>query len=125
MVRTTEHVTTRDQAINIRANRRQRDLIDQAAQVLGKSRSDFMLEVACREAEDVLLDRTFFRLDPDAFVRFNELLDNPPPPTDELRALLLSKAPWERGSRSRLRHPLRRPTTSSRSSAGSPPLMPG
>jgi uncharacterized protein (DUF1778 family) len=95
MVQATEHATTRDQAINIRASRRQRDLIDQAAQVLGKSRSDFMLEVACREAEDVLLDRTYFRLDLEAFARFNELLDNPPPPSDELRALLLSKAPWE------------------------------
>jgi uncharacterized protein (DUF1778 family) len=90
-----EQTATRDRAINIRASRRQRDLIDRAALVLGKSRSDFMLETACREAEDVLLDRTFFRLDRDAFARFTSLLDNPPPPPDELRALLLSKAPWE------------------------------
>ena len=95
VVRATEYAATRDQAINIRASRRQRDLIDQAAQVIGKSRSDFMLETACREAEDILLDRTYFRLNPDAFARFNELLDNPPPPSDELRALLLTQAPWE------------------------------
>ena len=95
MVRAADHATSRDQIINIRASRRQRDLIDQAAQVLGKSRSDFMLETACREAEDVLLDRTYFRLEEDAFARFNELLDNPPPPSDELRVLLLAKAPWE------------------------------
>ncbi|HEY7031552.1 MAG TPA: DUF1778 domain-containing protein [Thermomicrobiales bacterium] len=90
-----EQTATRDQAINIRVSRRQRDLIDRAAQVLGKSRSDFMIEIACREAEDVLLDRTFFRLDGEAFARFTALLDNPPPPSDELRTLLLSKAPWE------------------------------
>jgi len=95
MLQTTENTTTRDQAINIRASRRQRDLIDQAAQLLGKSRSDFMLETACRTAEDVLLDRAFFRLDQEAFSRFNALLDAPPAPSDELRALLLSKAPWE------------------------------
>ena len=95
MARVAEHTTARDQAINIRASRRQRDLIDQAAQLLGKSRSDFMLETACREAEDVLLDRTYFRLDQEAFARFSELLDNPPQPSDELRALLLTKAPWE------------------------------
>lgn len=90
-----EQNTTRDQAINIRASRKQRDLIDRAAQALGKSRSDFMLEAASRQAEDVLLERTFFSLDPDAFERFTALLDNPPPPTDELRQLLHRKAPWE------------------------------
>ncbi len=37
----------RDAAINLRARPEQRDLIDQAAQLLGKNRSDFMLEVAC------------------------------------------------------------------------------
>jgi uncharacterized protein (DUF1778 family) len=94
MVREAHH-STRDQAINIRASTKQRDLIDQAAHLLGKSRSDFMLETACREAEDVLLDRTFFRLDPEAFARFNAMLDNPPAPSDELRTLLKRKAPWE------------------------------
>ncbi len=38
----------RDVTINLRANQRQRTLIDRAAQVLGKNRSDFMLEAACR-----------------------------------------------------------------------------
>jgi len=90
-----ERTTTRDTAINIRASRHQRDFIDQAAQALGKSRSDFMLETACREAEGVLLDWVLFRLDQDAFARFTALLDNPPPPSDELRELLLAKAPWE------------------------------
>jgi uncharacterized protein (DUF1778 family) len=95
MVRTPEHAPLRDQPINIRASRRQRGLIDQAAEALGKSRSEFMLETACREAEQVLLDRQFFRLDQDAFARFQDMLDNPPPPSHALRELLLRKAPWE------------------------------
>lgn len=95
MVHVEQSSTTRDLAINIRASRRQRDLIDRAAQTLGKSRSDFMLEAASREAEDVLLDRRYFHLDPEAFERFNALLDNPPPPTDQLRQLLRRPAPWE------------------------------
>lgn len=33
----------RDAAINLRAKPEQRDLIDQAAAVLGRARSDFML----------------------------------------------------------------------------------
>jgi uncharacterized protein (DUF1778 family) len=95
MARVEQSSSIRDQAINIRASRKQRDLIDQAARTVNKSRSEFMLEAACREAEDVLLDRTFFHLDPEAFDRFSELLDNPPAPSHALRRLLLTKAPWE------------------------------
>ena len=83
-------------SINIRAKARQRDLIDQAAERLGRSRSDFMLEVACREAEDVLLDQAFFTVDEGTFAKFQALLDQPLPPTDKLRRLLKTKAPWEK-----------------------------
>jgi len=82
-------------SINIRAEARQRDLIDQAAQRLGRSRSEFMLEAACREAEDVLLDQTFFNVDAGTFAKFQALLDRPLPPTQKLRRLLRTKAPWD------------------------------
>lgn len=49
----------RDAAINLRALPQQRDLIDQAAQMLGKNRSDFMLEAACERAQSILLDQVF------------------------------------------------------------------
>jgi uncharacterized protein (DUF1778 family) len=45
----------RDAAINLRSRPEQRDLIDQAARLLGKNRSDFMLEAACNKAQSVLL----------------------------------------------------------------------
>ena len=83
-------------AINIRTKARQRDLIDRAAERLGRSRSDFMLEAACREAEDVLLDQTFFTVDAGTFAKFQSLLDRPLPPTDKLRRLLKTKAPWDK-----------------------------
>lgn len=83
-------------SINIRAKVKQRDLIDQAAERLGRSRSDFMLEAACREAEDVLLDQAFFTVDEGTFAKFQDLLENPLPPTDKLRRLLKTKAPWEK-----------------------------
>jgi len=83
-------------SINIRARTRQRDLIDQAAVRLGRSRSDFMLEAACRAAEDVLLDQTYFSVDAGTFAKFQSLLNNPLPPTDKLRRLLQTKAPWEK-----------------------------
>lgn len=87
--------TIRDRAINIRASARQRDLIDRAAHALNKSRSEFILETACREAQNVLLDQTFFQLDEEAFARFSAMLDAPREPTDALRKLLRTPAPWE------------------------------
>lgn len=86
---------TRDRAINIRTNEDQRALIDRAAALAGKSRSDFMVESAMRQAERVLLDRTFFALDNDAFERFEQILESPVPAPDELRALMHAKAPWD------------------------------
>lgn len=86
----------RDVSINLRANQRQRALIDRAAETLGKNRSDFMLEVACREADAVLLDRRFLLLDEKAYKRFTAALDKPPADNPKLRRLLVSKAPWER-----------------------------
>ena len=49
---------TRNEIINLRASRRQKELIDQAAELLDRTRSDFMLEVACREAQALLVDQT-------------------------------------------------------------------
>lgn len=86
---------TRDVTINIRAKQSQRDLIDFAAQAQGKSRSDFMLETACREAISVLLDRRFFALDDEKFNQFMALLDAPPVQNEKLRTLLTTKAPWD------------------------------
>ena len=83
-------------SINIRAKARQRDLIDQAAERLGRSRSDFMLEAACNRAEDVLLDQTFFTLEADAFARFQAMLDAPPAPNERLRRFLSEKSPWDK-----------------------------
>ena len=81
--------------INLRANSKQRALIDRAAETLGKNRSDFMLEVACREAGTVLLDRRFFLLDEKTYKRFTAALDKPPAEKARLRRLLATKAPWE------------------------------
>src|SRR2546428_13888232 len=86
----------RDVTISLRAKRRQRALIDRAAEALGKSRSDFMLEAACREAGAVLADRRFFLLDEKVHRRFTAALDRPPTDNPPLRRLLASRAPWER-----------------------------
>lgn len=86
----------RAENINLRVSRSQKALIDRAAEVQGRSRSDFMLEAACREAESVLLDQRYFYLDDEAFQRFTEMLDAPPKDNPGLTRLLTTKAPWER-----------------------------
>ena len=88
----------RDAAINLRALPAQRDLIDQAASLLGKNRSDFMLEAACNRAQAVVLDQVFFNLDADKFRHFTELLDAPPSPNAGLERLMAVKAPWSTGA---------------------------
>jgi len=85
----------RDETINLRASRGQKTLIDRAALALGRNRSDFMLETACREAEAVLLDRRYFALSNDEFKRFTAMLDKPPASNVRLRRLLKTKPPWE------------------------------
>ena len=82
--------------INLRADHKKRELIDRAAERLGKNRSEFMLDVACREAMSVLLDQRLFLLDAQAYKRFTAALDKPPAKNPKLRRLLISKAVWER-----------------------------
>ena len=81
-------------AINIRVRAEERALIDHAAMLSGKSRSEFMLEAARRAANDAILDRTLLRLEPAAFARFVAMLDAPPQPNEKLRKLLGTTPPW-------------------------------
>lgn len=84
-------------AINLRALPEQRDLIDQAAHLLGKNRSDFMLEAACERAQAVLLDQVFFSLETDKFQQFAALLDAAPLPANQgLERLMAVKSPWDK-----------------------------
>ncbi len=86
---------TRSAPINLRALDSQRSLIDRAATILGKNRSDFMLEAACREAENVLLDQRLFGLNETDFDAFMTALDAPVKDNPTLRDLMTRKAPWE------------------------------
>lgn len=85
-------------AINLRALPEQRDLIDQAANLLGKNRSDFMLEAACERAQAVLLDQVFFSLDADKFQQFAALLDAPLQANEGLKRLMAVQSPWDKNT---------------------------
>jgi len=83
-------------SINLRIETRTRQLIDDAAAVLGKTRTEFMVESARRQAIDVLLDQRLFKLDPERYDAFMNALDNPPAPGAKLRALLRRVPAWDK-----------------------------
>ena len=88
------NIETRKAPINIRALTTQRALIDKAAATLNKSRSDFMLDAACREAENVLMDQRLFFLRAEEFEAFDAALKAPV--SEAIKTLLATRAPWEK-----------------------------
>ena len=86
---------SRTAPIKLRALNAQRNLIERAATLSGKNRSDFILETACREAENVLLDQRLFGLNKANFDAFMSALDAPVKDNPALRNLMVRKTPWE------------------------------
>jgi len=82
-------------SINLRIESHTRQLIDDAAAILGKTRTEFMIDSARSLAIDVLLDQRLFVLDSDRYDAFIHALDNPPAPGPKLRALLRRVPAWE------------------------------
>ena len=81
--------------LNVRVKPEDRSLIDRAARLLGKSRTDFLLESARRAAQDALLDQTLFKVSPSVYAEFVAKLDAPPAPNERLRRTMATPAPWE------------------------------
>jgi uncharacterized protein (DUF1778 family) len=82
--------------LNLRIKPELRVLIDRAAGVSGRNRTDFVLSAARRAAEETLLDRTVFAVDPGTYAKFLARLDAPPKPNARLRRSLETTAPWEK-----------------------------
>jgi uncharacterized protein (DUF1778 family) len=83
-------------SINLRIDGNTRQLIDDAAAMLGKTRTEFMVESARRQAIDVLLDQRLFALNADYYDAFAQALDNPPAPGPKLKALMRRLPAWEK-----------------------------
>jgi uncharacterized protein (DUF1778 family) len=81
--------------LNIRIKPATRNLIDRAAELLGKTRTDFMLEASERRAEEVLLDRTVFTVSPEVYAEYLARLDAPAQSNERLKRTMLIKAPWD------------------------------
>jgi uncharacterized protein (DUF1778 family) len=90
---TSAHPPKRD-TLNLRIKPEERSLIDRAAKLRGKNRTDFVLEAARAAAEDALLDQTVIRVSPKAYADFLAKLDAPPQPNEQLRKTMQTTPPW-------------------------------
>lgn len=82
--------------LSLRIKPEDRSMIERAAQVRGKTRTDFVLDAARAAAEEALLDQAGIKITPEAYAAFLERLDAPPQPNERLRKTLRSKAPWDK-----------------------------
>ncbi|MDQ0474793.1 type II toxin-antitoxin system TacA family antitoxin [Labrys wisconsinensis] len=72
-------------------------IIDRAAGLRGRSRTEFVREAAVRAAEDVLMENRPIRMGAEAFAHFMAALSGPAEPIPELVELARRPAPWEPG----------------------------
>jgi uncharacterized protein (DUF1778 family) len=90
------HAKTAEVNIHLRARAQDKAIIDQAAELVGANRSQFMMESALKEAKNILLDQSTIYADAKAFQRVMDWMDAAPSTSeaDGLRRLLDAKAPW-------------------------------
>ena len=82
----------KQKVINLRIDEVRRNLIDSAAKIQGKSRTEFMIEAAYKEAEQIILDQKIYILD-EADCEYLSRTDHKPDP--KLVKLFKSRSPWE------------------------------
>jgi uncharacterized protein (DUF1778 family) len=82
--------------IHLRARAQDKDLIDQAAELVGANRSQFMLASALKEAKNVLLDQSTLYADAKTFQKIMDWMDAGPTPSEAagMKRLRKAKAPW-------------------------------
>ena len=82
--------------IHLRARAHDKLLIDQAVELLGLNRSQFMMASALKEAKNVILDQTSIYVDNKTFQKVLDLLDTPATQeqVDGMKRLSAIKSPW-------------------------------
>jgi uncharacterized protein (DUF1778 family) len=83
--------------IHLRARTQDRALIDQAAELVGTNRSQFMLASAVKAAKNILLDQSTLYADAQAFEKIMNWLDAPASraETAGMNRILHAGTPWQ------------------------------
>jgi uncharacterized protein (DUF1778 family) len=93
---TASDTSSKRDTLNIRIRAEERNLIDRAAKVRGKNRTDFILDAARRAAEEALLEQVTIVASPEAYMEFLAKLDQSPAPNERLQKTMQTPAPWEK-----------------------------
>ena len=83
------------ESLNLRIKAETRDLIDRAAKLRGKNRTEFVLEAARAAAEEAMLDQRVMRVAPEDYAAFLARLEAPPAPNERLVKTMRKPAPWD------------------------------
>ncbi|WP_414656083.1 DUF1778 domain-containing protein [Ferrovibrio sp.] len=70
-------------------------LIDRAAGLRGRSRTDFLRDAAVREAEQVIMENTLLRMNPEGFAAFSRAIAAPGRAVPAMVDVFKRQAPWE------------------------------
>ena len=70
-------------------------IISRAADLRGRSRTDFVREAALRAAEEVLMESALLRMSPEGFAAFLQAVSAPATQVPEMVASLRRPAPWD------------------------------
>lgn len=70
-------------------------IIDRAARLRGRSRTDFVRDAAVRAAEEVLMETSPIRMSAEGFDAFMSAISGPAAPVTEMVDLFRRVAPWE------------------------------
>ena len=87
----------REHPISMRLPEADIAMIDRAAGLRNRSRTDFVREAAVRAAEDVLMENRLIRMSAEGFAEFLAILSGPAAPVPEMVDLAKRPAPWEPG----------------------------
>ena len=94
-MQTTPRKSTRNKQINVRASEEERAVIDYAASLVNKNRTDFIIEKAVHEAQNIILDQRVFVLDDARYQAFIEQLEAPVQNLEGRQHLMDVKPEWE------------------------------
>ena len=86
----------KEQPLSMRFVEADIDIIDRAARLRGRSRTDFVRDAAVRAAEEVLMETGPLRMSQDGFDAFMAVLDAPAKPVPAMIDILRRTAPWEK-----------------------------